>query len=98
MAEYRLSRRASADLNAIADYTIDTFGIMQARRYRDGLEACFHTRADTPNLGRKATQLAPRLRRYTYQSHMVFYRVTKQGVLNRARSRSEEHTSELQSH
>ncbi len=81
MAEYQLSSRASTDINEIAKYTIETFGIRQARRYRDGLEACFQTLATTPNLGREATQLAPNLKRYTYQSHEVFYMVTKQEVL-----------------
>ncbi len=34
MANFRLSLRADADLARIADYTIETFGIEQARRYR----------------------------------------------------------------
>ena len=33
MAEYRLSSRAEADPARIADHTIETFGIEQARRY-----------------------------------------------------------------
>jgi len=52
MAEYRLSSQAKADLDEIADYTIETFGIDQARRYRDGLEICFQTLADTPMIGK----------------------------------------------
>jgi len=32
MAEYRLSSQAKADLDEIADYTIEKFGIEQARR------------------------------------------------------------------
>ena len=62
MAEYRLSNQAKADLNEIADYTIETFGIEQARRYRDGLETCFQTLADKPMVGRSAAALAPALR------------------------------------
>ena len=74
MAEYRLSKRAEKDLAEIADYTIETFGIEQSRRYRDGLNTCFQTLADNPILGRSATlPLAPELRRYEYQSHVVFY-------------------------
>ena len=43
MPEYRLSQRADADIIEIATYTIKHFGIVQARRYRDGLERVFQT-------------------------------------------------------
>ena len=73
MAEYRLTRRAEADLAGIADYTIETFGIEQARRYRDQLEGCFETLSRNPCLGRSAERLAPSLRRFEHRSHTVFY-------------------------
>ena len=74
MAEYRLSKSVENDLSEIADYTIATFGIEQSRRYRDGLNTCFQTLADNPMLGRSASlDLTPELRRYEYQSHVVFY-------------------------
>jgi len=57
-----------------ADYTIEKFGIEQARRYRDGLEICFQTLADTTMVGRSAAAFAPELRRYEIQSNVVFYR------------------------
>ncbi|WP_447969854.1 type II toxin-antitoxin system RelE/ParE family toxin [Nitrospira sp. M1] len=81
MAEYRLSHRAESDLNEIADYTIDRFGIKQARRYRDNLETCFQSLAENPLIGRSAAQLAPKLRRYEIQSHVVFYTPTDTGAL-----------------
>ena len=81
MPRYHLSSRAEADLAEIADYTIETFGIKQARRYRDGLEACFRTLAENPKLGRSAEQLATCLRRLGYQSHVVFYVPDKDGML-----------------
>ncbi len=82
MAEYRLSKRAEKDLAEIADYTIETFGIKQSRRYRDELNTCFQTLADNPMLGRSAAlQLAPELRRYEYQSHVVFYIPEVQDIL-----------------
>ena len=46
MPRYRLSRRAAADVDEIADFTIEQFGIEQARRYRDMLETCFQTLAE----------------------------------------------------
>jgi plasmid stabilization system protein ParE len=35
MADYRLSKHAEKDLGDIAAYTIQNFGLKQARRYRD---------------------------------------------------------------
>lgn len=64
----------------IADYGIETFGIEQARRYRAGVEACFQMLADHPNLGRNVEHLAPGLRRFEHQSHIVFYLPNDQGV------------------
>jgi toxin ParE1/3/4 len=82
MAEYRLSKRAESDLAEIADYTIETFGIKQSRRYRDGLNTCFQSLADNPKLGRSAKlHFAPELRRYEYQSHVVFYMPEARDVL-----------------
>ena len=81
MGNFRLTSRAESDLVEIADYTIETFGIEQARRYRDALETCFQTIADNPKVGRSADQLAPELRRYKHQSHVVFYMPERQGVL-----------------
>ncbi len=72
-SSFRLTPRAATDLDAIADYTIETFGSKQARRYCDALETCFQTIANNPKLGRSADQLAPELRRYEHQSHVVFY-------------------------
>jgi len=81
MAEYRLTSRAGADLAGIADYTIETFGVEQARRYRDELEACFESLAGNPRLGRDASQLVPGLRRFEHRSHTIFYAEEEQGVL-----------------
>ena len=80
MAEYRLTRRAETDLSGIADYSIETFGIEQARRYRDQLEDCFETLAQNPRLGRSAERFAPGLRRFEHRSHSVFYTENERGI------------------
>jgi len=80
MAEYDLSSLADHDLADIANFSIDQFGIEQARHYRDGLKICFQTIADAPRIGRNADQLASGLRRYAHQSHVVFYKPTAKGV------------------
>ena len=81
MADYRLSARAVTDLAEIADYTVATFGVEQARRYRDDLESCFEYLADNPLLGRSAESLAPGLRRFEHRSHAIFYTKERGGVL-----------------
>jgi len=81
MPEYRLSRRAEADLDAIADYTIKEFGLAQASRYFHGLEKSFEMLAETPLIGHEAEDLAPTVRRFLHQGHVVFYVPTGYGVL-----------------
>jgi toxin ParE1/3/4 len=81
MAEYRFSRRAAMDLEAIAEYTIEQVGIEQARHYRDQLRACFDQLADNPGLGRRAEQLSAGFRRYEYRSHIIFYQVVDSDIL-----------------
>ena len=74
MAVYKLSGKASADVEDIYEYTIVNFGIEQARTYLHGLDDCFKALAENPLQGRAADELASELRRYEYQSHVVFYR------------------------
>ncbi len=81
MAEYRLSRRAAMDVEAIAAFTIQRFGIERARRYRDELKACLAELAENPRLGRRAEQLAKGLRRFEHQSHIVFYKREEEAIL-----------------
>lgn len=73
MTKFLLTNRAATDLSDIADFTIQTFGIEQARFYRDGLNHCFRILAENPQLGRNAVELASNLKRFEYQSHVVFY-------------------------
>ena len=81
MSNYRLSKGADSDIGEIADYAIGQFGIKQARRYRDGLEKIFRRLAEYPNSGRSAGHLAPRLRRMSFESHVIFYLHEEDGVL-----------------
>lgn len=57
MAKFRLTTRAVLDLSEIADFTIQSFGIEQARLYRDGFNNCFEALTKNPQLGRNAAEL-----------------------------------------
>ena len=81
MAVYKLSGKASADVDDIYEYTIVNFGVEQARTYLHGLDDCFKALAENPLRGRAADELASELRRYEYQSHVVFYREVEQYTL-----------------
>lgn len=81
MAEYHLSQRATSDLDAIAKYTIERFGIEQARSYRDSLKKSFEQLAGNPELGRRAEQLASGLLRFEHRSHVIFYLNRPDGLL-----------------
>ncbi|WP_082788227.1 type II toxin-antitoxin system RelE/ParE family toxin [Sphingorhabdus sp. M41] len=81
MPELHLSRQAASDLAEIADYTINEFGIDQARLYRDQLRGCFLSQLDNPQLGRSAEDVSPGLRRIRQQAHVVFYKYAQNELL-----------------
>lgn len=81
MGEIRISKAAAADIAEIARFTIQAFGINQARHYRTGLQRCLESLAENPMLGRSAEALALELRRFEFRSHVVFYRAEEAGIL-----------------
>lgn len=80
MAGYSLSSKAAADLDGIYEYTILHFGLEQARVYLFGLHERLQMLAEQPMQGRTADELAPGLRRFEYQSHVVFYLPKDHGI------------------
>jgi toxin ParE1/3/4 len=80
VSDYTFSKLAESDLQAILDYTVDTWGEEQAEVYLDGLVDCFNGIAKTPLLGRGCDDLRPGMRRIEYEKHVVFYRRTKAGL------------------
>ena len=82
MAVYSLTSKAATDLDGIYEYTILNFGLEQARASLSGLHERFKPPAEHPTHGRKADDLAPGLRRFEYQSHIVFYLPGNKGVQN----------------
>lgn len=81
MPDFRLSKLADGDIVNIAQYTIEQFGIKQARTYRDSLAICFHSLAKNPKLGRVIDHIGKGLRCYDHKSHAVFYKVNRQDIL-----------------
>ena len=62
------------DIGNIARYTIEQFGIEQARTYRDSMIACFQSLAENPGIGTKADYIREGYRRFDHRSHVIFYK------------------------
>jgi toxin ParE1/3/4 len=73
VAEFRLSRRAHADLLDIYAFTEAKFGSYQAEAYHSGLAHTFSLLADFPAIGVSREEILPRLRQFRFQSHLIFY-------------------------
>jgi toxin ParE1/3/4 len=54
-----LSAAARLDRRQVSAYTVERFGVLQARRLRDRLEATLDLLADTPLVGRTNDELDP---------------------------------------
>ena len=65
----------------IGDYTLRTWGELQAARYLDELEVCCQFLASHPTVGRPSKEISPDLRRFEQGSHVVFYRQERGGIV-----------------
>lgn len=83
MAKYTLSRKAEADLAAIIDFSLETFGIEQARIYYDSLIDALNHIADHPEIGMSFAHIKPNTRRLVHGSHVVYYRTDTSSVFIR---------------
>lgn len=81
MSGYRLSRAADHDIESIANYTLEKWGINQVKSYIGGLVACCHDIARSDHIGRDASEFAENLFRFTYQSHIIFFIRQSNGIL-----------------
>ena len=81
MTRYELTRFAERDLRRIAEYTIERFGINQARRYRDSLFRTFESLTEHPAMGRDYSHVKEGCRRHEHESHVIYYKITNSGIL-----------------
>ena len=73
MLPLRFTDEAAADLDAIADYTIEHFGVSQTETYQNGFDRAFGRLAQTPRLGSNQDHILPNLRRYVHEAHTIYY-------------------------
>ncbi len=81
MSNYTLSGEADADIENIAEASLQQWGLAQAERYILGLHEMFHMLAAFPDLGRDVSHIRAGYRTAETASHSVFYRKTESGVL-----------------
>lgn len=81
MPSYTLSGAAERDLEHIATYTVETFGVEQALAYCDGLIRSLEFLAENPKSARLRDELKPPVRAHRFQSHLIFYDLLPDGSL-----------------
>ena len=81
MADVRFTEQAIADLEDIFVYTIETFGELQAERYRASLERGCQRIADDPRLGRSIAGASRSFFYHPCESHVLFYMKQADGIL-----------------
>jgi toxin ParE1/3/4 len=82
VSRYLLSPAAQADLEQIWEYTHDHWGVDQAEGYLRELQSAIERAAANPRIGRACDEIRPGYRKLAAGSHMLFYRVTAEGVVD----------------
>jgi toxin ParE1/3/4 len=80
MKLFVVSADAQADIDLIAAYTTDTWGMQQTDRYLGQLEDSFQLLAENPRMGRSCDAISSGLRRHEVGKHVVFYRLKPDGI------------------
>jgi len=74
---YQLSKEAEQDIIDIFIHTADEFGLQQAERYHDKLQACFELLSDYPLAAPLRLEINPPVRIHPVGAHIIVY--TEQG-------------------
>lgn len=82
MSGYLLSPAAQADLDHIWEYTAERWGVDQAEIYLRELQRSIERAVSTPGIGRACDDIRAGYRKLATGSHMLFYRVTADGVID----------------
>lgn len=80
MAELTLRPKAIEDLEAIWDYTVETWGEEQAERYLHLINRSFHKITDNPGIGRPSDAIRQGYRKYGVGRHLIFYRANDAAI------------------
>jgi len=81
MATYRFTKRAEKDIENIAIYTLQNFGLRKANSYREGLFKTFDTIAEFPLIGSDQSHIKPFVHRFVYESQSIYYRLIDEDII-----------------
>ncbi|RLZ54516.1 type II toxin-antitoxin system RelE/ParE family toxin [Proteus mirabilis] len=70
---YKLSKLAEEDIYQIARYTIQQFGVTQAKKYHNDLKQTFELLAKAPWIGRECNWVCNGMRRFEFKKHPIYY-------------------------
>lgn len=73
MPLYVLTRQAERDLDEIASYTSERWGVAQATAYIRKMRELCQQLAASPHLGRRCEEIRSGLHRMEYGGHVLFY-------------------------
>lgn len=73
LGSYRLTPRALADLDAIAEYSLDRWGRVRTRKYLKALTDRMAWLAASPELGKRRDDVATGYMCFPEGSHLIFY-------------------------
>ena len=76
-----LKPAARRDVRSILLYTSQRWAFAQRAAYREALDQAFTTLSITPLIGRSRDEIAPGLRSYSVQHHVIYYRVAADTVI-----------------
>lgn len=80
MKHFVVSADAQADIDLIAAYTTETWGMQQTDRYLGQLEDSFQLLAENPRMGRPCDAISSGLRRHEQGKHVIYYRLKPDGI------------------
>ncbi|NRA86728.1 MAG: type II toxin-antitoxin system RelE/ParE family toxin [Rhizobiales bacterium] len=75
MARYELANLADQDFENIFDFGIDTFGLVQAMDYQQGMKTRFEELAENPEFYQAIDHIRIGYRRSVYGSHSIYYKI-----------------------
>jgi toxin ParE1/3/4 len=79
--EIRFAADAVVDLDGIAAFTGEQFGLAQETRYRDDLRRVMELLLTFPMMGAGQDHIATGLRRHVHASHAIYYSEHPFGIL-----------------
>ena len=78
---YRFSEAAARDIEKLLENSLLNFGVKQTELYYAALKDCLDLLSGNPDMGGKSDDVREGYRRFSHQSHVIFYRMEKQHVL-----------------